>query len=70
MNKSNKWIAAILVPLSLLVGVKQFESSGNEYPVPYKDIVGVLTVCIRPLATLARDNSKTMLFSPAYNTAF
>ena len=45
MNKSNKWIAAILVPLSLLVSVKQFESSGKEYPVPYKDIAGVLTVC-------------------------
>jgi len=45
MNKANRWIAGILVPLSLLVGVKQFESSGKEYPVPYKDIVGVLTVC-------------------------
>lgn len=45
MNKSNKWIAAILVPLTLLVSVKQFESSGKEYPVPYKDIAGVLTVC-------------------------
>ena len=45
MNKSNKWIAAILVPLSLLVSVKQFESSGKEYPVAYKDVAGVLTVC-------------------------
>lgn len=35
----------MLVPLSLLVGVKQFESSGKEYPVPYKDIAGILTVC-------------------------
>lgn len=44
-HKANRWIAAMLVPLSLLVGVKQFESSGKEYPVAYKDIAGVLTVC-------------------------
>ena len=45
MNKSNKWIAATLVPLSLLVSIKQFESSGKEHPIPYKDVAGVLTVC-------------------------
>lgn len=42
MNKANRWIAGILVPLSLLVSVQQYE--GRELK-PYKDIAGVLTVC-------------------------
>ena len=45
MHKANKWIAATLVPVSLLVSIKQWESGGKEHPTPYKDIAGVLTVC-------------------------
>lgn len=45
MNKANKWIMGLLVPTSLLTSIIAYESSGKPVYKPYKDVVGVWTVC-------------------------
>lgn len=44
-NRKNKWMLFALVPVTLLTGITQFESSGKTKLKPYKDIVGITTVC-------------------------
>lgn len=45
MNKANRWILGLLVPTSLFASVAVYESSGKHVGKPYKDVVGVWTVC-------------------------
>lgn len=45
MQKKNKWMLFALVPVTLFTGITQFESSGKTKLKPYKDIVGITTVC-------------------------